>query len=57
MVAELDDLVEAARAADELGDRDRAWQLCEAMWAAQLWAGRHVARLRALREGCVSADA
>ncbi len=56
-VTELDNLVEAVRAADELGDRDRVWQLCEAMWAAQLRAGRHDEVLPALRIGVRAADA
>lgn len=56
-VAELDNLVEAVRAADELGDRERACQLCEAMWAAQLRAGRHDEVLPALRIGVRAADA
>lgn len=55
--AELDNLVEAVRAAGELGDRERTWQLCEALWAVQLRAGRHDEVLPALRLGVPAADA
>ncbi|MEU6173170.1 ATP-binding protein [Streptantibioticus parmotrematis] len=56
LVDELDVLVEAVRAADELEDPATAWQLCEAMWAAQLRAGRHDQVMPALRVGARAAD-
>ncbi|MDI5966554.1 tetratricopeptide repeat protein [Streptantibioticus silvisoli] len=56
-VSEVDCVVEAVRTADELGDRDTVWQLCEALYAAQLRAGRHDEVLPALRIGVRAADA
>lgn len=55
-VADLGNVVEAVRTAGELDDHDTAWQLCEALWAAQLRAGRHDEVLPALRIGVRSAD-
>ncbi len=55
-VAGLGNLVEAVRAAAELDDHTSAWQLCEALWAAQLRDGRHDEVLPALRVGVRSAD-
>ncbi|MFG2225270.1 tetratricopeptide repeat protein [Streptomyces sp. NPDC048644] len=49
--AELPNLVAAALAADEYGDPDSVWQLCEALWGVQLKAGRHEEVLPALRAG------
>jgi tetratricopeptide (TPR) repeat protein len=56
VVTELGNLVEAVRAAGELDDHDSAWQLCEALWAAQLRAGRHDEVLPALRIGVRAAQ-
>lgn len=55
-VTELGNLVEAVRSASELADHDSVCQLCEALWAAQLRAGRHDEVLPALRIGVRSAD-
>lgn len=57
LVAELGNLLEAVRAADESGDPDTVCQLCEALWAVQLKAGHHDELVPALRAGARSADA
>ncbi|UQA95355.1 tetratricopeptide repeat protein [Streptomyces halobius] len=57
LVGELGQLLEAVRAAEELGDRDSVCQLCEALWSVQLKAGRHDELLPALRAGTRAADA
>jgi tetratricopeptide (TPR) repeat protein len=41
LVAEVGNLVEATRAAEEFEDWESVAQLCEASWSAQLKAGRH----------------
>ncbi|MCB5908037.1 tetratricopeptide repeat protein [Streptomyces pinistramenti] len=55
--AELPTIVAAALAADEYGDPDSVWQLCEALWGVQLKAGRHEEVLPALRAGVRAAQA
>ncbi|MER7397746.1 tetratricopeptide repeat protein [Streptomyces sp. NPDC000151] len=54
---ELGNLVQAVLAAEEFGLGDVACQLCEALWAYQLKAGRHEELLPALRVGARVADA
>ncbi|MGW2054356.1 tetratricopeptide repeat protein [Streptomyces sp. NPDC001840] len=55
--AELDNLVQAVRAADELGEPEWVSQLCQALWPLQLKAGHHDVILPALRVGARAADA
>ncbi|WP_399090838.1 tetratricopeptide repeat protein [Streptomyces sp. BBFR2] len=54
---ELPTLVAAVSAAEAYGDHDSVWQLCEALWAVQLKAGRHEEVLPALRAGVRAARA
>ncbi|WP_245654307.1 tetratricopeptide repeat protein [Streptomyces violens] len=54
---ELGNLVQAVLAAEEFRLGDTACQLCEALWAYQLKAGRHEELLPALRAGVRVADA
>ncbi|MFD9814779.1 tetratricopeptide repeat protein [Streptomyces sp. NPDC059080] len=54
---ELPTLVAAVLAAEEYGDHHSVWQLCEALWAVQLKAGRHEEVLSALRAGVRAARA
>ncbi|MCX4749349.1 tetratricopeptide repeat protein [Kitasatospora sp. NBC_01287] len=53
--AELGNLLEAVRAAEELGDPDTVCQLVEALWAVQLKAGQIDLMLPALRSGARAA--
>lgn len=55
--AELGNLLEAVRAAEESGDLATVCQLCEALWSVQLKSGRHDELLPALRAGVRAADA
>jgi len=57
LTAELANLVEAVRAAEEFGRLSMVWQLCEALWALQLKAGHHTELLPALRSGVRAAEA
>ncbi|MEU7178426.1 MULTISPECIES: tetratricopeptide repeat protein [Streptomyces] len=57
LTGELGRLLEAVRAAEEFADPDSVCQLCEALWAVQLKAGRHDELLPALRAGVRAADA
>ncbi|MEU3710760.1 tetratricopeptide repeat protein [Streptomyces catenulae] len=54
---ELPTLVAAVLAAEAYGDHHSVWQLCEALWAVQLKAGRHEQVLPALRAGVRAARA
>lgn len=55
--AELGNLLEAVRAADEFGDPSTVCQLTETLWALQLKAGHHTELLPALRAGARAAGA
>ncbi|GAA2423086.1 hypothetical protein GCM10010433_23730 [Streptomyces pulveraceus] len=57
LLAELGNLVEAVRCAEESGDPDTAVRLCRALWPLQLKAGHHEMLLPALRIGARLADA
>ncbi|MFE6666182.1 tetratricopeptide repeat protein [Streptomyces sp. NPDC057697] len=57
LLAELGNLVEAVRCAEESGDPDTAVRLCRALWPLQLKAGHHEVLLPALRVGARLADA
>ncbi|MEV7084958.1 tetratricopeptide repeat protein [Streptomyces sp. NPDC093085] len=54
---ELGGIVQAVLAAEELGDPDAVYQLCQALWPLQLKAGHHDEILPALRAGARVADA
>ncbi|MEV7423535.1 tetratricopeptide repeat protein [Streptomyces sp. NPDC091212] len=54
---ELGNLVQAALAAEESGDPDSVYQLCQALWPLQLKAGHHDEVLPALRAGVRVAEA
>ncbi|AXG81299.1 tetratricopeptide repeat protein [Streptomyces paludis] len=51
LAAELGNLVEAVHAAEESGDADAVFALCQALWPLQLKAGHHDVLLPALRAG------
>ncbi|MFJ4918883.1 tetratricopeptide repeat protein [Streptomyces sp. NPDC088725] len=53
---ELGNLVQAVRAAEELGRPEAVYQLCQALWPLQLKAGHHDVLLPALRTGARVAD-
>ncbi|MFJ7995940.1 tetratricopeptide repeat protein [Streptomyces sp. NPDC096310] len=55
--AELGNLVQAVLAAEESGDPDTVYQLCQALWPLQLKAGHHDEILPALRAGARVVDA
>ncbi|MFD5779318.1 tetratricopeptide repeat protein [Streptomyces sp. NPDC126933] len=55
--AELGNLVQAVYAAEEFGQPDSVYQLCQALWPLQLKAGHHDELLPALRAGTRVADA
>ncbi|MFJ5222500.1 tetratricopeptide repeat protein [Streptomyces sp. NPDC088400] len=55
--SELGNLIQAVYAAEELGDPDAVYQLCQAFWPLQLKAGRHDELLPALRAGVRVAEA
>lgn len=55
--AELGNLIQAVYTAEELGDPDSVYQLCQAFWPIQLKAGRHDELLPALRAGARVAEA
>ncbi len=57
LAAEVPNLVQAVRAAEEFGDPDTVVLLCRALWPLQLKAGHHDALLPALRAGARVADA
>ncbi|MFE3825329.1 tetratricopeptide repeat protein [Streptomyces sp. NPDC059092] len=54
--AELGNLVQAVLAAEEFGDPDSVYQLCQALWPLQLKAGHHDEILPALRAGARVVD-
>ncbi|MEE1803116.1 tetratricopeptide repeat protein [Streptomyces sp. JV176] len=54
--AELGNLVQAVLAAEEFGDPDSVYQLCQALWPLQLKAGHHDEILPALRAGARMVD-
>ncbi|MEW1720050.1 tetratricopeptide repeat protein [Streptomyces sp. NPDC093109] len=56
LAAELGNLVEAVHAAEESGDPDAVFSLCQALWPLQLKAGHHDALLPALRAGARVAE-
>ncbi|MGW2257588.1 tetratricopeptide repeat protein [Streptomyces sp. NPDC004749] len=55
--AERGNLIEAVHAAEEFGDADSVYQLCQALWPLQLKAGHHDELLPALRAGVRVAEA
>jgi tetratricopeptide (TPR) repeat protein len=57
LVTELENICGAVVAADAAGDGETVCHLCDAMWAAQLKAGRHDQVLPCLRIGVRVADA
>ncbi|WP_335939008.1 tetratricopeptide repeat protein [Streptomyces sp. PTD5-9] len=57
LLADLGNLVEAVRCAEESGAPDIAVRLCRALWPTQLKAGHHETLLPALRIGARLADA
>lgn len=57
LLAELGNLVEAVRCAEESGDRDTAVRLSRSLWPLQLKAGHHEMLLPALRIGARLVDA
>lgn len=56
LIAEVLNLVQAVRVAEELGDRDTVILLCQALWSLQLKASHHDILLPALRIGVKAAD-
>ncbi|MFD7071872.1 tetratricopeptide repeat protein [Streptomyces sp. NPDC059913] len=56
LLAELGNLTEAVRCAEESGDPDTAVRLCRALWPLQLKAGHHERLLPTLRTGARLAD-